>query len=446
MSTSRVRVDDEEVEPAVLVVVEPAERRRPSSPSCRRHPEAESPLAEVEPDLAGDVDEGRAAERAARRSGRRTSRARDLPPSGRSGTSRRSAGAPRFAGSARDRVGPRAQRVFGRTSTRRTFPGGWRRRWAGPGTRLDAASAPSGRRRSGRQWSAAAGARIWAHSDASHAPLAAAAAPSRSLRRKASDSRRRSRDDVPRDGLRGRVGDRGDALPSRDDDLRKRASGRRGFLASPVAPGSRLRTRARRTRARRRALRRLRRVVAVRRTAAARACASRAAPTSSTSPLRRADDRQRREDGDLRRELGRLRRDQERREEPDSDRVGAASRVARGRRLRVGDHEEEKDEDLGRGDEQPPELRALDRPDVPGGRHRVPARGEDADPRGEREPEADGDLQEVQPAEDEEPADDDQDERHDERGGERAPPERERVGTLRRRAGGSRGRGRSSTG
>ena len=103
---------------------------------------------------------------------------------------------------------------------------------------------------------------------------------------------------------------------------------------------------------------------------------------------------------------------------------------ARGDRLRVGDHEEEEDEDLGRGDEEPPELPALDRPDMPGGRHRVTARGEHADARREGEPEADRDPDEVEPPEDEEAADDDQHECDDERGRQRPPPQRERIRAL----------------
>src|SRR6516164_2599866 len=66
---------------------------------------------------------------------------------------------------------------------------------------------------------------------------------------------------------------------------------------------------------------------------------------------------------------------------------------AAGNRARVGDHEEEEDEDLGRGHEEPPERPAGDRPEVPAGRHRVPARREHGDPGSEREPEADRDRQ-----------------------------------------------------
>ena len=93
---------------------------------------------------------------------------------------------------------------------------------------------------------------------------------------------------------------------------------------------------------------------------------------------------------------------------PTADGVRAAPAELVGGRLRVGDHEEQEDEDLRGGHEQPPELPALDRPDVPGRRHGVAARGEHADARGERQPEADRYLEQVQPPEDEEAADDDQ--------------------------------------
>ena len=67
----RVRVDDEEVQPAVRVVVQPAE----PAPHHRRRveglPVPERTLAEVEPDLVCDVHERRASERAARCCGSR---------------------------------------------------------------------------------------------------------------------------------------------------------------------------------------------------------------------------------------------------------------------------------------------------------------------------------------------------------------------------------------
>ena len=119
-----------------------------------------------------------------------------------------------------------------------------------------------------------------------------------------------------------------------------------------------------------------------------------------------------------------------RREQAHPDRVRPPPVSTRGNRLGVGDHEEEEDENLRRRDEEPPELRPSDRADVPRRRHLVPAQGEHADSRCERQPEPDGDPDEVQPPEDEEAPDHDQHERDDERGGERAPPEGERVGAL----------------
>ena len=62
-----VRVDDEEVEPAVVVVVEPAEAAAHHRLGVVRHAEAERALPEVEPDLLRrDVDELDAGEAACR--------------------------------------------------------------------------------------------------------------------------------------------------------------------------------------------------------------------------------------------------------------------------------------------------------------------------------------------------------------------------------------------
>ena len=58
----RVRVDGEEVEPAVVVVVEPAEPAAHHPVHLVRHPEREVVLAEVEPDLRRDVREPDAVE------------------------------------------------------------------------------------------------------------------------------------------------------------------------------------------------------------------------------------------------------------------------------------------------------------------------------------------------------------------------------------------------
>ena len=72
---------------------------------------------------------------------------------------------------------------------------------------------------------------------------------------------------------------------------------------------------------------------------------------------RGADDRQRPEQRHLRLELRRHRRDQERREQTDRDGVDLPAAGRLGRRLRVGDHEVHEDEDLGRGHEHAPEVR-----------------------------------------------------------------------------------------
>ena len=113
----------------------------------------------------------------------------------------------------------------------------------------------------------------------------------------------------------------------------------------------------------------------------------------------RAHERERAEHRELVRELRRPRRDEQRGEEADRHRVGPSPRPGLGDRARVGDHEEEEDEDLGRRDEQPPEVPAGDRPEVPRGGHLVPRCREDGDPGREGEPEADGDEEEVQPRE-----------------------------------------------
>ena len=75
----------------------------------------------------------------------------------------------------------------------------------------------------------------------------------------------------------------------------------------------------------------------------------------------RTHEGERRQDGDLGRELGRLRGDQKRREEPDAHRVHDTRHATLRDRHRVGDHEEEEDQDLGRRDEQPPERPTRDR-------------------------------------------------------------------------------------
>ena len=123
-------------------------------------------------------------------------------------------------------------------------------------------------------------------------------------------------------------------------------------------------------------------------------------------------------------------RDQQRAEEPEGDRVRDPSRRVARRRFRVGDHEEEEDEDLGRCDQNEPEAEACDRPEVPPSRHRVAAEREHADPSGERHPERHGDPEQLEPRQDQETARDDDSERDQEPRRHRAPPEVERVGAA----------------
>ena len=144
----------------------------------------------------------------------------------------------------------------------------------------------------------------------------------------------------------------------------------------------------------------------------------------------RADERERPEHGDLGGELGRLRRDQEHGDQRDPDGVEPPAEPPGRDRLRVGDHEEEKDEDLGREDEHAPELPAGHGPQVPARGHRVPARREHGDPGGKRDPEEDGELEQPQAREDGEAADEDDDERERHPRRHRPPPECERVRAL----------------
>ena len=59
----RIRVDDEEVEPAVVVVVDPAQAAAHHRLGLVAHAEVECALREVEPDLGGDILQMNAAER-----------------------------------------------------------------------------------------------------------------------------------------------------------------------------------------------------------------------------------------------------------------------------------------------------------------------------------------------------------------------------------------------
>src|SRR5581483_2622528 len=71
---ARVRVDDEEVLPAVAVVVEPAEAAAHHRLGLRRDAVAEGSLAEVEAERGRDVAKADAGERVARRAAGRLQR------------------------------------------------------------------------------------------------------------------------------------------------------------------------------------------------------------------------------------------------------------------------------------------------------------------------------------------------------------------------------------
>ena len=144
-----------------------------------------------------------------------------------------------------------------------------------------------------------------------------------------------------------------------------------------------------------------------------------------------ADDRERAEHRDLGPELRLRRCDEQRCEQGDGGGVGHAGPATGRDRLRIRDHEEQEDEDLGRGDEHPPEVGARDRADVPARGHRVTGHREHTGRRSEREPEGDRDHEQVQAPEDREPAaDDDREGEHHPRR-HRPPPEVERLCTGR---------------
>ena len=142
---------------------------------------------------------------------------------------------------------------------------------------------------------------------------------------------------------------------------------------------------------------------------------------------RRTHDREGPEQGDLRRVLRPKRRDQQGSEQAHADGVGDARPLALRRRLRIGEHEEEEDQDLRRGEKDQPEGAARDRAEVPACGHRVPGRGERADPGRERRPEPDGDPEQLEAREDREAAYDDDGEGEPEPRRHRAPPEVERL-------------------
>ena len=138
-------------------------------------------------------------------------------------------------------------------------------------------------------------------------------------------------------------------------------------------------------------------------------------PGGRQEPLERgsrsAHDRERSEERHLGSELGAHRRDQERREQSDPCAVDDSRQSSLRRRLRVGDHEEHEDQDLGRGDQHPPEVAPGHGAEVPPRGHVVPASGDHGHARGEGQPEGDRDPDQLQPEEDREAAGDDDHER-----------------------------------
>jgi hypothetical protein len=122
--------------------------------------------------------------------------------------------------------------------------------------------------------------------------------------------------------------------------------------------------------------------------------------------------------------LGRHEQDaRDRHEDAEDDPPDAPGR----RRLRVGDHEEQEDEDLGRGDDDPEVVGAADRLECPPCGHAVSGRGERPETERQRHPERRGQAEEQEPAGDQQPAADDHDVRDNQPDVERSPPEVERL-------------------
>ena len=140
-----------------------------------------------------------------------------------------------------------------------------------------------------------------------------------------------------------------------------------------------------------------------------------------------AHDGQPAEQRDLRPELRGLRRHQQRAghgdEEAERDPAAAAGRHG----LRVRDHEEQEDEDLGRGDDHPPVVEAAHGRERPAGDHAVARRREHADARRQGQPERHRRGQEPEASGDQQPADEDDGIGQEHPGAEGRPPEVERL-------------------
>ncbi len=101
--------------------------------------------------------------------------------------------------------------------------------------------------------------------------------------------------------------------------------------------------------------------------------------------------------------------------------------LAAGHRLRIGDHEEEEDQHLGREHDHAPVVEAAHWRERPPRHHGVAGRGENPEARCKREPERRCRGEEPEARSDQEPADQDDCVRQDHPGAERRPPEVERL-------------------
>ena len=133
------------------------------------------------------------------------------------------------------------------------------------------------------------------------------------------------------------------------------------------------------------------------------------------------------EQADLRPELVGLRRHQERAGHRDQDAERDATDLARRGRLRVRDHEEQEDHQLGRQDDHPPVVEPADRREGPVRDHAVAGAGEQAERERDRDPEGRREHQELEPPRDHHPAGEDDGVGREHPDRQRRPPEVERL-------------------
>ena len=138
-------------------------------------------------------------------------------------------------------------------------------------------------------------------------------------------------------------------------------------------------------------------------------------------------DRQRAEQPHLRAELRLLRRDEQGAEQPDAHRERDPRDAPARDRLRVGDHEEHEQEDLGRGHERRPERPARERPEVPARRHPVIGDRDHGEPGRERRPEPHRDAEQADAPEDHEAVQHDDPQAERDPREHRPPPEVQRL-------------------